>query len=82
MKRAEPMKRAEQMKRTEPMKFSSRLLMVITPIGMGLGLYEAWHFAGKLVFLMALQMLVLITVAVIVVRIVRRESRQKGSSDQ
>ncbi len=40
---------------TERMKFSNRLLMVITPIGVAIGLYEAWHLAGKLVFLMALQ---------------------------
>jgi SNF family Na+-dependent transporter len=66
----------------ERMQFSSRMLMVITPVGVGIGLYEAWHFAGKLVFLMALQMLVLLTIVVVVVRIARRESRQKGSSGQ
>jgi hypothetical protein len=61
----------------EKMKFSSRLLMVITPIGVAIGLYEAWHLAGKLVFLMALQILLLTAAAVAVVRIIRRESAQK-----
>lgn len=58
------------------MKFSNRLLMVITPIGVVIGLYEAWHLAGKLVFLMALQVLVLAIIAVFVVRTIRRESRR------
>jgi SNF family Na+-dependent transporter len=65
------------MTRAEKMKFSSRLLMVITPIGVAIGLYEAWHLAGKLVFLMALQILLLAAAAYAVVRIVRRESSQK-----
>lgn len=61
------------------MKFSSRLLMVITPIGVAIGLYEAWHLAGKLVFLMALQILVLAIIVAFVVRTVRREAKQKSS---
>lgn len=69
------------MTRVERMKFSSRMLMVITPIGVAIGLYEAWHLAGKLVFLMALQMLVLTGVTVAIVRKVRREAAQKRSSD-
>jgi hypothetical protein len=58
------------------MKFSSRLLMVITPIGVAIGLYEAWFLAGKLAFVMALQILLLAIITVIVVRIVRRESKK------
>jgi hypothetical protein len=65
------------MTRTEKMKFSNRLLMVITPIGVAIGLYEAWHLAGKLVFLMALQILLLAAAAYAVVRMVRRESSKK-----
>jgi SNF family Na+-dependent transporter len=65
----------------ERMKFSSRMLMVITPIGVAIGLYEAWHLAGKLVFLMALQILVLAVVAVGIVRVVRREAAQKRSPE-
>jgi SNF family Na+-dependent transporter len=69
------------MRSAERMKFSSRMLMVITPIGVAIGLYEAWHLAGKLVFLMALQILVLAVVAAVTVRIVRREAAQKRSSE-
>jgi hypothetical protein len=65
------------MSSSEKMKFSNRLLMVITPIGVAIGLYEAWYLAGKLVFLMALQILLLAAGAFALVRIVRRESAQK-----
>lgn len=65
------------MTRIEKMKFSNRLLMIITPLGVAIGLYEAWQLAGKLVFLMALQILALVVAAVFVVRMVRRESAQK-----
>ena len=66
------------MKGPERMKFSSRLLMVITPIGVGIGLYEAWFLAGKLAFVMGLQILLLAIITLIVVRIVRRESRKRS----
>jgi SNF family Na+-dependent transporter len=61
------------------MKFSSRLLMVITPVGVAIGLHEAWRLAGGLVLLMAIQMLVLGGIAVAVVRMVRRESKEMRS---
>jgi hypothetical protein len=61
----------------ERMRFSSRLLMVITPIGVALGLYEAWFLAGKLAFVVALQILLLAVVTAVVVRTVRRESAQR-----
>lgn len=61
----------------ERMKFSNRLLMVITPIGVAIGLYEAWHLAGKLAFLLALQILALAVIAFFVVRTVRREARSR-----
>ncbi len=67
------------MKSTEKMKFSSRMLMVITPVGVAIGLHEAWRLAGGLVFLMALQMLVLTAIAVALVRTVRRESKETRS---
>ncbi len=59
------------------MKFSSRLLMVITPIGVVIGLHEAWRLAGGLVLLMAVQILILTLIAVAVVRTIRRESREQ-----
>jgi SNF family Na+-dependent transporter len=68
------------MKHQERMRFSTRLMMVLTPLGLAIGLFEAWHLAGKLVFLMAAQILLLAAAAFAVVRIVRRESAQKKSS--
>jgi hypothetical protein len=65
------------MKRPEAMKFSSRLLMVITPVGVVIGLHEAWRLAGGLVLLMAAQILILSLIAVAVVRTIRRESREQ-----
>lgn len=35
------------------MKIAKPLLLVTTPIGLALGLYEGWRLAGGLVFLMA-----------------------------
>jgi hypothetical protein len=67
------------MKRPEAMKFSSRLLMVITPVGVVIGLHEAWRLAGGLVVLMAVQILILSLIAVAVVRTIRRESKEQRS---
>jgi hypothetical protein len=64
------------MDRSNEMKFSRRMLVVITPVGVGIGLYEAWHLAGGLVFLMAFQILVLTAVVVGLVRTVRHEAAQ------
>ncbi len=60
-------------KGTENMLFSRWVLMVITPLGVAIGLHEAWRLAGGLVLLMALQILVLTGVAVALVRRVRSE---------
>lgn len=57
------------------MKFSTRLLMVITPIGVAIGLHEAWRLAGGLVALVAMQVLLFTVAAVMVVRRIREESR-------
>jgi SNF family Na+-dependent transporter len=67
------------MKRPEAMKFSSRLLMVITPVGVAIGLYEAWRLAGGLVLLMAVQVLILGLIGVALVRTIRRESKEQRS---
>lgn len=70
------------MKRPRTMKFSSLVLAVITPLGVAIGLHEAWRLAGGLVFLMALQILVLTLVAVGLVRTMRRESAQAGGEKE
>jgi len=57
------------------MKFSTRMLMVLTPVGVLIGLYEAWHLAGGLVVLLAAQILVMAAAATALVRTIRRESK-------
>jgi hypothetical protein len=57
------------------MKFSTRLLMVTTPVGVLVGLYEAWQLAGGLAILVGAQILVMGAAAVALVRKVREESR-------
>jgi len=64
------------MKRDAPMKFSRRMLVAITPVGVAIGLYEAWHLAGGLVLLMAAQIALLTAALVGVVRVIRREAAQ------
>lgn len=55
------------------MRIAKPLLLITTPIGVALGLYEAWRLAGGLVFLMV-ALLGLISVAMIsVVLTIRRE---------
>lgn len=58
------------------MKFSTRMLMVITPIGAALGIYEAWHLAGGLVAIVAGQLLLMSLAGVALVGRIRQE-RQK-----
>jgi hypothetical protein len=65
-------------RRTEP-KFSRRMLLALTPVGVGIGLYEAWQLAGGLVILMAVQIAILTAIAVALVRAMRRESAQEGA---
>jgi hypothetical protein len=62
------------MNRWHEMKFSRRVLLVATPLGMAIGLYEAWQLAGGLVLLMAAQLGVLGLVIGGLVRVVRREA--------
>jgi hypothetical protein len=66
------------MKRHDEMKLFRRMLLVITPIGVAIGLYEAWDLAGGLVFLMALQILVLAIAGVALVRVIQREKKSGG----
>jgi predicted MFS family arabinose efflux permease len=64
------------------MRIAKPLLLITTPIGVALGLYEAWRLAGGLVFLMA-AMLGLISVAMwSVVRTIRRERRQEQDAER
>ena len=56
------------------MKFSTRLLMVITPVGLVIGLVEAWRLAGGLVAIIAAQLILMGLAAVALVRHIRKEN--------
>jgi hypothetical protein len=58
-----------------PMRIGKPLILTTTTIGIGLGLYEAWHFAGGLVVLMMALMGVIGVAIGTVVATVRREKR-------
>ena len=55
------------------MRIAKPLLLITTPIGVALGLYEAWRLAGGLVFLMVALLSVITVAMVSVVRTIRRE---------
>jgi hypothetical protein len=59
------------------MKIAKPLLLVTTPIGVALGLYEAWRLAGGLVFLMAAMLTVVGAAVGTVVWTVRREREEE-----
>ncbi len=59
------------------MKIAKPLLLVATPIGVAMGLYEAHRLAGGLVFLMAALIAVISVAAASVVMTIRREQRQE-----
>lgn len=66
----------EAMSDQRQMKFSTRMLMVITPIGMAIGIYEAWQLAGGLVAVVAGQLMLMSLAGLALVRIMRRERQQ------
>lgn len=61
------------------MRIGKPLLLIITPIGVAGGLYEAHRLAGGLVFLM-IAMLTVVTAAIAtVVMTIRREKAQEAA---
>jgi predicted lipid-binding transport protein (Tim44 family) len=63
------------------MKIAKPLLIVITPLGVAGGLYEAYRFGGGLAFLM-LALVAFIGVAMLtIVRTIRRERRAERNAD-
>lgn len=58
------------------MKIGKPLLLVITPLGVAGGLYEAYRLAGGLVLLMAALIAVLCAAFAQVVYTIRREQRE------
>ena len=55
------------------MKYSTRLVMVITPIGAVIGVMEAWRLAGGLVAVVAAQLLLMSLAAWALFRRIREE---------
>jgi hypothetical protein len=67
------------MSRWKEGQFLRRTLLFTTPLGVAIGLYEAYQLAGGLVILMAVQMAVLALIIGGLVRIVRRESAEQAA---
>lgn len=63
------------------MKIAKPLLLVATPVGLALGLYEGWRLAGGLVFLMAAMIGVFGVAVASIVRTVRREREAERKQD-
>lgn len=57
------------------MKIAKPLLLITTPIGLAIGLYEGWRLAGGLVVIMAMLMGVIGIAMYTVVATVRRERK-------
>lgn len=64
------------MKDLRQMKFSTRMLMVITPIGAVLGVMEAYRLAGGLVAVVAVQVVLMSLAGVALYRKMREERSQ------
>lgn len=62
------------------MRIAKPMLLILTPIGVAGGLYEAYKFAGGLAFLMA-ALLTVISVAMIQVVMTIRRERKKEIQD-
>ncbi|MGE0581044.1 MAG: hypothetical protein AB7P31_02730 [Steroidobacteraceae bacterium] len=61
------------------MRIAKPLLLVTTPIGLAIGLYEGWRLAGGLVVIM-FAMIALVGAAMLgVVLTVRREKREEAA---
>lgn len=64
------------------MKIAKPLLLITTPIGLALGLYEGWRLAGGLVVLMAALVLFMCVALGSVVLTIRRERRAEEEKKQ
>jgi hypothetical protein len=62
------------------MRIGKPLILTVTTLGIGLGIYEAYHFAGGLVFLMIALMGVIGVAIGTVVATVRRERREEEAA--
>lgn len=59
------------------MRIAKPLLLVTTPVGLAIGLYEGWRLAGGLVLIMAALMLVIGVAFGTVIWTIRRERAEE-----
>lgn len=59
------------------MRIAKPMLLILTPLGVGFGLYEAWRLAGGLVFLMAALLGVMGTAFATIIVTIRRERAEE-----
>ncbi|WP_116809501.1 hypothetical protein [Steroidobacter cummioxidans] len=59
------------------MRIAKPMLLITTPVGLVLGLYEGWRLAGGLVFIMAALMLVIAAAFGSVIWTIRKERREE-----
>lgn len=63
------------------MRIAKPLLLVVTPLGVAAGLYEAYRLAGGLVFLMVMMLVVMSAAIGTVVFTIRREKAEQRERD-
>jgi hypothetical protein len=61
------------------MRIAKPMLLISTPIGLGVGIYEAFRLAGGLAFLMIALVSVIGVAMATVVATVRREKREEAA---
>ncbi|HKU14799.1 MAG TPA: hypothetical protein VJQ52_10420 [Steroidobacteraceae bacterium] len=64
------------------MRIGKPLLLITTPIGLAIGLYEGWRLAGGLVFVMAAFIAFLAFAFLTVVLTIRREREQERRKEE
>lgn len=65
------------------MKIAKPLLLVTTPIGLAIGLYEGWRLAGGLVVIMAALICVIgVTMASVVLTIRREREAERHKAER
>ncbi|MET0533402.1 MAG: hypothetical protein ABW171_04180 [Steroidobacter sp.] len=64
------------------MRIAKPLLLVTTPIGLAVGLYEGWRLAGGLVFIMAALIMVIAAAFGTVIWTIRRERAEEQKKQQ
>jgi hypothetical protein len=64
------------------MRIAKPLLLIVTPLGVALGLYEAWHLAGGLVFIMAALLGVMGVALGSIIMTIRREQAEQAARER